>query len=180
MGRWVLLVAALLPTGAGAQAWAGTGSAEYVVVHKFHEVVGRCKRVEGRAVSDDGGLKVMARAEVACFDSGNTNRDTNAMETVDAAHHPLVIVKGVASGAKLPAPGQQAKVPVEARVELKGVERPQRIEVLFDRKDETTLEASFAFPVSLTAFGIERPSLLLVPVEDEVQIRGKLALKVQP
>ena len=180
MGRWVLLVVALLPAGAWAQSWTGTGSAEYVLVHKFHEVVGRCQKTEGRAVSDENGIKVMARAQVACFDSGNTNRDTNAMETVDAAHHPLVIVKGVASGAKLPAPGQQAKVPVEARVELKGVERPQTIEVLFDRKDENTLEASFAFPVSLTAYGIKRPSLLFVPVEDEVQIRGKFALKVQP
>lgn len=176
----VAVAVTLLPAVAGAESWSGTGPVEYVLVHKFHQVVGKCGKAEGRALADGVDLKVMARAPVACFDSGNTNRDTNAMATVDAAHHPLVVVRGVAKGFRLPDPGQTAKVPVEASVELKGVEKPQAIELTVERKDAKTLEASFDFPVSLTAHGVERPSLLFVPVDDAVQIRGKLTLEVQP
>lgn len=171
---------ALLPAGAGAESWAGGGPVEYVLVHRFHEVVGKCDRAEGRAVADEKGLKVMARAPVACFDSGNENRDTNALHTVDAAHHPLVVVKGVADGFRLPAPGKTAKVPLAARVELNGVEGAQVIEVTLARKDVKTIEASFDFPVSLTRHGIERPSLLFVPVDDDVRVHGTLTLEVQP
>lgn len=180
--RWAVTgaIALLLPGVAGATSWAGVGSVEYVLVHKFHEVVGKCPKAEGRAMADEKGLKVMARAPVSCFDSGNTNRDTNAMATVDAAHHPLVLVKGVAEGFQLPDPGETIKVPLKAVIELKGVEKPQDIEVTLERKDAKTLEASFDFPVSLTAHGIERPSLLFVPVDDDIRVRGKLQLEVQP
>ena len=181
MGKWLVAILLLLaPAAARAENWAGQGPVEYVLIHKFHKVVGKCPSAEGRAVDDAKGLKVMARAKVACFDSGNANRDTNAMETVDAAHHPLVVVRGVADGAKLPAPGSQAKLPIEAQVELKGVEKPQTIELTLDRRDERTVDVSFDFPVSLTAHGVKRPSLLFVPVDDQIRIRGKLTLEVQP
>jgi hypothetical protein len=174
-------ISLLVPAVAGAKSsWSGTGTVEYVLVHKFHEVVGKCPKAEGRALADDHGLKVMARAPVACFDSGNTNRDTNAMATVDAAHHPLVLVKGLADGFQVPDPGETVKIPLKASVELKGVEKPQDIEVTLVRKDAKTLEASFDFPVSLTAHSIERPSLLFVPVDDDLKIRGKMTLEVQP
>lgn len=174
------MAAALVPWAASAAAWAGTGPVEYVLIHKFHEVIGKCPSAEGRAIADESGLKVMARARVACFDSGNTNRDTNAMSTVDAAHHPLVVVRGIAKGFRLPDPGQTVKVPLEASVELKGVEKPQAIELTLERTDAKSFVASFDFPVSLTAYGIERPSLLFVPVEDQVRIRGKMTLEVRP
>lgn len=183
MRSWLLpiLAVALAPAGAlASSSWAGDGPVEYVLVHKFHEVVGKCGRAEGRALADDQGLRVMARAKVACFDSGNTNRDTNAMQTVDAAHHPLVVVKGLAAHGLLPEPGQTVKVPLDAEVELKGVSYPQTIEVTLERKDAKTLVASFDFPVSLTRHGIERPSLLFVPVDDDLRVRGHMTLEVQP
>lgn len=157
--------------------WAGKGTVEYVLTHKLHQVVGVTNEPEVMVVIDDSGLKVMARAKVASFKSGNGNRDAHALEAIDAANHPLVVVKGVAPGFKPPATPGVVKVPVKAHVELKGVSVPRDIEVTLDFKSPDRAEASFSFPASLEAHQVERPSLMMIKVEDALEIRGKLALE---
>ncbi len=177
-----LFFAASLLAAAPSTQWSGGGRVEYVLIHKFHEVVGVCKEVEARAKVEGEGpatIQVMARAPIRCFDSGNTNRDTNAMAAVDAAHHPLVVVKGTASGA-LPPPGQSATFTLDAAVELKGETVFHPIELTVERSTDGELRATFSFEELLTAHKIERPSLLMVPVEDALKLRGLLTLRRAP
>ncbi|HWV37266.1 MAG TPA: YceI family protein [Vulgatibacter sp.] len=160
--------------------WAGKGRIEYVLVHKLHRVVGATEEPEVALVIDESGLKVMARAKVASFKSGNGNRDAHALEAIDAANHPLVVVKGVAPGFKPPATPGVVKVPLKAQVELKGVTVPRDIEVTLDYRSPDRAEATFSFPESLEAHQVERPSLMMIKVEDALEIRGKLALEREP
>ncbi|HEY0838641.1 MAG TPA: YceI family protein [Vulgatibacter sp.] len=157
--------------------WAGKGTVEYVLTHKLHQVVGTSSEPEVVLVMDDAGLKVMARAKVTSFKSGNGNRDAHALEAIDAANHPLVVVRGVAPGFKPPASPGVVKVPVKAEVELKGVSIPRDIEVTLDFKGPDLAEATFSFPESLEAHKVERPSLMMIKVEDALEIRGKIALE---
>ena len=163
--------------GAATAKWSGKGTVEYVLTHKLHQVVGTSSEPEVVLVIDDAGLKVMARAKVTSFKSGNGNRDAHALEAIDAANHPLVVVKGVAPGFKPPATPGVVKVPVKAEVELKGVSNPREIEVTLDFKSPDRAEATFSFPESLEAHKVERPSLMMIKVEDALEIRGKLALE---
>lgn len=176
----MLVLPALARAGAP-EDWAGGGRVEYVLVHKFHTIVGACPKVEARASFEDGGdgtgsLRMMARAPVACFDSGNQNRDSNAMATVDAGKHPLVIVKGIARGVKLPPTGK-ATFRFDASIELKGMTVSHPIDVVVERVDGGSVTATFDFRESLAAHQVERPSLLMVKVEDELRIRGALTLE---
>lgn len=157
--------------------WAGKGTVEYVLTHKLHQVVGTSSEPEVVLVIDDSGLKVMARAKATSFKSGNGNRDAHALEAIDAANHPLVVVKGVAPGFKPPSTPGVVKVPVKAEVELKGVSVPREFEVTLDFKSPDRAEATFSFPESLEAHQVERPSLMMIKVEDALEIRGKLALE---
>ena len=169
-----LVASALVrPTPAAAQTaeLAGSGSVEYRLVHKFHKIVGVSKAMAVRGSVDASGLKVMARAQVGTFDSDNTNRDAHMMETVEGEKYPWATVRASLPGFTLPANGSK-KITVQASVELHGVSVTHPIELSVETKDGKTFHVSFEFPESLTAHKIERPSLLFVPVDDEVKIVG--------
>jgi hypothetical protein len=159
---------------------AGSGAVEYTLIHKFHKFVGRSKAMAVRGTVDASGLKAMARAQVGSFDSDNSNRDEHMMETVEGAKFPWVSVKIVEPGYKLPSGASTTKLKVQAAVELHGVTVNHPIDLSISTKDGTHLTVSFAFPESLTAHKIERPSLLFVPVDDIITVSGKAEVNVRP
>jgi len=174
----VLAVAALVasvPAAAQATELSGNGSVEYHLVHKFHKVTGVSKAMVVRGTVDAGGLKVMARASVSTFDSGNNNRDEHMMETVEGTKYPWVNVRAALPDYKLPTSGT-SKITVQASVELHGVAVNHPIDITVEAKDASHFHISFEFPESLTAHKIERPSLMFVAVDDVITIRGQADL----
>lgn len=170
---WVLFfgIGAAAPAFAQPTQLSGNGTVEYHLVHKFHKIVGVSKAMAVRGTVDGSGLKVMARAQVGTFDSDNTNRDAHMMETVEGEKYPWVSVRAAVPGFKLPSSGSTT-VNVQAAVELHGVAVTHPIDIKLETKDGVHFKASFEFDESLTAHKIERPSLMFVPVEDNIRIVG--------
>lgn len=162
---------------AEARSWQGVGTVEYVVVHPLHTVTGISRQAEIRAVADGAGLKVMGRAPVRSFDSGNANRDAHMLEVVRAAQNPLVILRGLARGFRVPAAPGSFDVQLESEVQLAGVAAPARLSAQVEQLPNGDWKVRFAFDHRLSAHSIERPKLLLVPVEDAVSIRGEALLE---
>jgi len=179
------LLAALLlaaPSDGALTFDAAAGSTlSYRLVHEFHTVTGVSRAVEARArLHPDGTLQVMVRVPVESFDSGNSNRDAHMREAVEAAAHPFVVFRGVAADAwPASVPGDLA-VPLRGELTFKGLTRPlsPTVHVRFETGRRALVEGSF--PVSLEAFGVERPSLLFVKVEDRIEIGLHLALEAEP
>jgi hypothetical protein len=157
----------------------GKGTVSYVLVHKFHKVTGVSRMMDVRAAVDGTGLKVMARAPVDSFDSGNANRDEHALEVLDAAHFPFVKVRAALPGFALPTHAQKQQLRLDAQVELRGVAVTHPIAVTVDWKDDKRASVAFTFDESLTAHKIERPSLLFVPVDDLLKISGQVNLVIR-
>jgi polyisoprenoid-binding protein YceI len=157
----------------------GKGTVSYVLVHKFHKVTGVSRMMDVRATVDGNGLKVMARAPVASFDSGNANRDEHALEVLDAAHFPLVTVRAALPGFKMPTHAQKKQLRLDAQVALRGVAVTHPIDVTVDWKEDKRASVAFSFDESLTAHKIERPSLFFVPVDDLLKINGQVNLAIQ-
>lgn len=152
------------------------GALTYTVVHKLHEVQGTTRAIEGRAaLSPDGSARVQVRARVASFDSGNSNRDMHMREVTHEAAHPYATVKGTLSGLTLPLPAP-VEVRLHATVELNGVKQPAEIAVALSQ-DGQRLRAKFSVPLSLEGFGIERPELLFVKVDDRLVLSGELVFE---
>jgi hypothetical protein len=150
----------------------------YRLVHKLHGVEGVSRAVEGRArILPDGGVQVAVRARVDSFDSGNGNRDAHMREVTEEARFPLVSLKAVAPGAAPPADRAELDVLLDGELFFHGVARRIEIaaKVRFESAGRATVEASF--PVSLTAHGVERPSLLFVKVEDRIEVVARLVLE---
>ena len=145
------------------------------VVHKFHAVDEVTRAVEGRArLSADGRLEVVVRARIASFDSGNANRDAHMLEVVDGARFPWVTLRGEASGVRVAPPAEAVEVPLRALLDFHGVQREVAItaRVRFVAPGRAEVEASF--PVSLTAYEVQRPSLLFIKIDDLATITARL------
>lgn len=151
----------------------------YHLKHKLHEVDGKAKPTEGKArILPDGTLQVAVRANVADFDSGNENRDAHMKEATEAAKFPTIEFKGVAAGVKVPTtfPSEQSVV-LKGQLTFHGVKQPVEVpmKVVFTSDSDVTAEGKFN--ISLEAHKVERPSLMMVKVDDALELETKFQLK---
>lgn len=149
----------------------------YHVVHALHRVDAQSRAVEARAaVRADGLVQAMVRVPVTSFDSGNSNRDAHMAEVLEAGRLPHVVFRGVARlgpGLELP----PAPWWMEGELELHGVRKPVRVPLAVERQPDGALRVTGSFEISLDAFGIERPSLLFVKVEDACKVELDLLMR---
>ena len=175
-----LLAALLLASGAPVTYDVVPGSTlSYRLVHKFHTVTGVSRSVEGKArILADGTVQVMVRAPLESFDSGNSNRDGHMLEATEAARNPYVVFKGVGATSLPSSYPTDVTVPLAGELTLKTT-RPVQVPVRvhFDSGGHATATATL--PVSLDAYQVERPSLMFVKVDDEVQIEVRLTLEAE-
>ncbi len=137
----------------------------YTLSHPLHGVEATSREVVYRLQIDPASKtikSVSASVDVTTFDSGNSNRDSHAMEVIDALTYPEVKFESTSISQN----GDSVKV--RGNLTFHGVKReiiipaalkwsPKRLDVYGD------------FDVSLTAFKIERPSLLMIPTSDTLK-----------
>jgi polyisoprenoid-binding protein YceI len=127
--------------------------------------------VEGD-IADKKIRKVTAQVDVTTFDSGNSNRDSHAMEVVDAITYPYVTF----TSTSVTQYGDSLRV--EGKLMFHGVTKD--IAMLGTAGwMQNKLEVNGSFVLSLTAFKIERPSLLLVPVSDDLHFSLKAVFNLK-
>ncbi|MGA9363929.1 MAG: YceI family protein [Bacteroidota bacterium] len=140
-------------------------SVSYRLVHPLHTIEATSKDVVYQIDFDPTKQEiksVSAQVDVTTFDSGNSNRDSHAMEVIDALTFPDVTFSSTTiaqSGDSLSIAGKLTFHGVTKDIFAAAVSKwsPNRLEV------------RGSFDVSLTAFNIERPSLLMIPVEDTLR-----------
>ncbi|MFL5358987.1 YceI family protein [Archangium sp.] len=157
----------------------GDSTLTYRLKHKLHVVEGTAHPAEGKArLLPDGTLQVAVRANVADFDSGNSNRDAHMKEATEAAKFPTVELKGLATGVKVPTtfPSEQTVV-LKGQLTFHGVKQAMELPLKVTFTSAKDVSAVGTFQVSLEAFKVERPSLLMVPVDDALDLETKFQLK---
>jgi polyisoprenoid-binding protein YceI len=137
-------------------------SITYFIVHPLHHVEATSKSIESTATIDASAHTVTGvemTVDVTTFDSGNSNRDSHAMEVVDALTYP----EAKFVGERFESKGDSLMV--SGNLTFHGVTRAVTLRTL-PTWSTGSLEVSGTLDVSLTEFSVERPSLLLIPVED--------------
>jgi len=137
----------------------------YRLVHPLHTIDATSKDVVYQIELDPTKQEiksVSAQVDVTTFDSGNSNRDSHAMEVIDALTYPDVTFSSTSvaeSGDSLSIAGKLTFHGVTKDIHAAAVSKwlPNRLEVRGN------------FDVSLTAFNIDRPSLLMIPVQDTLR-----------
>lgn len=130
------------------------------------------------AAPQEASLRVVVRPER--FASGIFIRDVNAQRTVfETAKYPEAsFVLTSAAGPALPEAGS-VRLSLSGELTLHGVTRPLEVEVQLERSGEA-LRATGSFELLLSNYGMRRPSFLFWTVDDRVEVRFALALRLAP
>lgn len=136
----------------------------YKLTHPLHEIEATSKDINCWADLDPTSKTishVYVQIDVTTFNSGNSNRDSHAMEVIDAISYPYVKFNssGIAQNGD--------KIKVSGKLLFHGVTK----DLVFDATPKwgnNKLTVTGDFVISLTAYKIERPSLLMIPVNDDL------------
>jgi len=137
----------------------------YKLTHPLHEVESTSKEAACYIDADVANKQIKAVAVqvgVTSFNSGNSNRDSHAMEVVDALDYPyarFISSSVTQNGDSVKAFGKLTFHGVTKDVEILAKENWSDKELVLDG----------GFNISLTEFKIKRPSLLLIPVNDTLK-----------
>jgi len=118
----------------------------------------------------------MVRIPVQSFDSGDANRDSHMLETLEAGRFPYVVFKGVGTLAGATPGGKPVELKLRGELEFHGVKRAVEVPVTVELGKDGSARVRGTLTVSLDAHGVERPSLLFVKLEDACTIAIDLRL----
>lgn len=137
-------------------------SITYQLSHLLHEIESTSKEANCNIdidLSKKEIKKVFVQIDVTTFNSGNSNRDSHAMEVIDALSFP----DSRFTSSSITQKGDSLKV--YGKLTFHGI--TQDIVIYAATKwSSNKLVVNGNFDISLTAFKVERPSLLLIPVKD--------------
>ncbi len=141
-------------------------SITYKVVHPLHEIVATSTDVYANIEADIETKKikrVSTVVDVMTFDSGNSNRDSHAMEMVDALTYP----EATFTSTGILQSKSNDSITVTGKLFFHGVTKEVTLYGFTDWATDT-LKIQSNLTTTLTEFNIEKPSLLMIPVKDSL------------
>ena len=174
-----LAALAIFPAAAEAksyQAIKGESSLTYVLQHPMHLIKGVNRDVACTVELSDDTVSSVIRvsARVRDFDSGNSSRDSHAMEAVGGMKFPKV--EFASRSVRRDSAAGVAGYIVAGDLTFHGVTRPVEFHVVpGEANDRITIRGTFI--IRLSDYGVKPPGLLFVKVKDEMTLRIDLASK---
>lgn len=156
---------------AGDQQWVLQQSTlSYHVSHPLHQIDGVSHAARGKGVCHDGQCDFLIAAPVKSFDSGDSNRDLHMIQVTRGAQFPMVSVRTRIPETSLNAPSLSLDLDVEfagQTVHYSHLPFQQVIEGSDHRISGT-------IPAKVSDFKIDPPTLLTVPIKNEMPVRVEM------
>lgn len=166
-----LLVVALSPFVHADTGWIlQSSSLTYHVSHPLHQVDGVSRAAKGKGVCRSGECNFLIAAPVKSFDSGDSNRDLHMLQVTRGAQFPMIIVRTEFPETAIAAGTIHADLEVQfagQTAHYKGV----AFQLVTQGSD---MKLSGTIPATLTDFKIEPPSLLAMPVKNDIPVRVEM------
>jgi hypothetical protein len=142
----------------------------YHVSHPLHETQGVSRAARGKGVCHEGQCDFLIAVPVKSFDSGDSNRDLHMIQVTRGAEFPMVTVR-----TRLPeSAAASASLKADLEIQFAG-QTAQYKQVSFEvvtQGDEKRISGTI--PATLSDFKIEPPSLLTLPVKNEIPVRVEM------
>ena len=118
-------------------------------------------------LSDNQISKIGVIAKVKDFKSGNSSLDSNSFRVLDALRIPNIVFRSLEIIDSLNV------VNVSGTISFHGIEKD--LNVLLDKSTENdNITLTGKFTINLSAFNVERPSLLLQKINNEIEVQINL------
>jgi hypothetical protein len=147
----------------------------YHVSHPLHQTEGVSRAAKGKGICHAGQCDFLIAVPVKSFDSGDSNRDLHMLQVVRGGQFPLITVR-----TRLPEEDEAlATIPADLEVQFAG-QTVQYKQIAFQHvtKGSDTLITG-TIPLTLTDFKIEPPTLLALPVKNEIPVRVEMKWRPQ-
>ncbi len=139
----------------------------YHVSHPLHQTEGVSHAARGKGICHEGQCEFLIAVPVRSFDSGDSNRDLHMVQVTKGAEFPMVTVR-----TKLPESASSSST-VKADLEIQFAGQTVHysqvpLELVTQGSD---MRVAGTIPATLADFKIDPPSLLTLPVKNEIPIR---------
>jgi len=142
----------------------------YFVVHPLHHVDGISHAARGKGVCKKEQCDFLIGVPVKSFDSGDSNRDLHMLQATRGGEFPMVAVR-----TSFPEKSVGSTIVVDLEIQFAGKTVGYK-QVQFqrvDRDDQSLITGTI--PLKISDFKIVAPSLLAVPIKDDVPIKVETA-----
>ena len=153
----------------------GQSALTYHVSHPLHQVEGVSHAARGKGVCHAGQCDFLIAVPVRSFVSGDSNRDLHTLQVARGGQFPIVTVR-----TRLPEDASgAATIRADLEVEFAGqtAKYGQVPFQLITQGNETRISGTI--PTTLSDFKIDPPSLLALPVKNEIPVRVEMTWQRQ-
>jgi len=139
----------------------------YHVSHPLHQSEGVSHAARGKGICHDGQCDFLIAVAVKSFDSGDSNRDLHMIQVTRGAQFPMVTVR-----TRLPeSSSTSTTVHADLEIQFAG-QTVQYKQVAFELTTQgNQTRISGTIPATLSDFKIDPPTLLAMPVKNEMPVR---------
>ncbi len=139
----------------------------YHVSHPLHQTEGISRAARGKGICHEGQCDFLIAVPVKSFNSGDSNRDLHMIQVTRGAEFPMVSVR-----TRLPETASGlSSIKADLEIEFAG-QTAQYKQVPFDVMTQgNDKRITGTIPATLGDFKIDPPTLLTMPVKNEIPIR---------
>jgi hypothetical protein len=147
----------------------------YHISHPLHQVDGVSHEARGKGVCHEGVCEFLIAAPVKSFDSGDSNRDLHMLQVTRGGQFPIISVR-----TRLPEEASQSTtIHADLEIQFAG-QTAEYKQVAFEQVTQgNETRISGTIPTTLTDFKIDPPTLLAMPVKNEIPIRVEMTWQKQ-
>src|ERR1019366_9246032 len=139
----------------------------YHISHPLHQTEGVSHEARGKGVCRAGQCDFLIAAPVKSFDSGDSNRDLHMLQVTRGGQYPIVTVRTRLPESASSSPSLVADLEIQFAGQTVSYKQ-----VAFQRStDGTKSRITGIVPCTVSDFKIDPPSLLAVPIKNEMPIR---------
>ena len=138
----------------------------YFVTHPLHHVDGASNAARGKGVCSKDQCDFLIGVPVKSFESGDSNRDLHMLQVTRGAEFPMIAVR-----TRFPEKSAGPTILADLEIQFAGqtVVYKQVPFQRVDRDDKSLITGTI--PLKISDFKIVAPSLLAVPIKDDVPIK---------
>jgi hypothetical protein len=147
----------------------------YHVSHPLHQSEGVSHAARGKGICHAGQCQFLIAVPVKSFDSGDSNRDLHMLQVARGAEYPIVTVRTTLPESN----GTLSVIRIDLEIQFAGQTAHYK-EVQIDVSgDANGKHVTGTIPATMTDFKIDPPSLLAIPVKNEMPVRFDTLWKSQ-
>ena len=167
----IFLFLALPGLAAADSQWVlGQSTLTYHVSHPLHQSEGVSHATRGKGVCHSGQCDFLIAVPVKSFDSGDSNRDLHMLQVTRGAEFPMVVVR-----TRLPeAASASNSVHADLEIQFAGQTAHYKDVSFLLTTQGNEIKISGTIPATLSDFKIDPPSLLTMPVKNEIPVRVEM------